>query len=557
MSLEKSPYPRGIINPNYPGFQHLAHTLSEHFVDADGNQTGSMSDSDFSEVDSDFPSEGHSSENNNTFACDDSNGNNIIEDCVKIKANDNLSTVEEILRTVFESNSCHLTTAIEMFSEKEMRDEQTDIDSIDCVTDVNACDLKTYLKHYDDGGVKIENVEPFTKPKAIASPINEPDVIRKSNSYERGFEQSVDKPDILLDVAEDGAKEEPGCAWSITPVDIVGNFELEVERELGLRGYKNSTFRSDSDEVDGPVSVASESNDQFLDKTADALLSGAKDTIPMADKLVSNDLKQLINTESMGKIQIPTAVVKPKYKKSAFDDRQLPTVAHMIDDKMAWYDKTNQNDNMIKCSAPAIATHPRKIQLPELDRKVKKHMKSMSSAKSAHNNIAETEAHNNHTMKTDNTESATDSKESVCRTVTTRSVNSKSKTSGASVAVVQPRKKERMDERQLMETIVQMQIKKNAQLYRGQGNNNNKPLTAITTVSVNKPQANQSNINSNTKYLNTNNNINNNNNGENYTNSAFNQPKKGPKENSGTSNSNSTRFNALKSFNCNYKFCFM
>lgn len=26
-------YPRGIINPNYPGFQHLAHTLSEHFID--------------------------------------------------------------------------------------------------------------------------------------------------------------------------------------------------------------------------------------------------------------------------------------------------------------------------------------------------------------------------------------------------------------------------------------------------------------------------------------------------------------------------------------------
>lgn len=26
-------YPRGIINPNYPGFQHLAHTLAEHFID--------------------------------------------------------------------------------------------------------------------------------------------------------------------------------------------------------------------------------------------------------------------------------------------------------------------------------------------------------------------------------------------------------------------------------------------------------------------------------------------------------------------------------------------
>lgn len=26
-------YPRGIINPNYPGFQDFAHTLTEHFID--------------------------------------------------------------------------------------------------------------------------------------------------------------------------------------------------------------------------------------------------------------------------------------------------------------------------------------------------------------------------------------------------------------------------------------------------------------------------------------------------------------------------------------------
>ncbi|XP_055379275.1 homeobox protein 5-like isoform X2 [Condylostylus longicornis] len=38
-------YPRGIINPNYPGFQHLAHTLSEHFV----NHPNDADDSDLSE----------------------------------------------------------------------------------------------------------------------------------------------------------------------------------------------------------------------------------------------------------------------------------------------------------------------------------------------------------------------------------------------------------------------------------------------------------------------------------------------------------------------------
>lgn len=39
-------YPRGIINPNYPGFQHLAHTLAEHFID---HQFEHSSDSEISE----------------------------------------------------------------------------------------------------------------------------------------------------------------------------------------------------------------------------------------------------------------------------------------------------------------------------------------------------------------------------------------------------------------------------------------------------------------------------------------------------------------------------
>lgn len=44
-------FPHGIINPNYPGFQHLAHTLSENFVD---NNNWSSSYSSFEEYDSDI-----------------------------------------------------------------------------------------------------------------------------------------------------------------------------------------------------------------------------------------------------------------------------------------------------------------------------------------------------------------------------------------------------------------------------------------------------------------------------------------------------------------------
>ncbi|XP_031616977.1 M-phase inducer phosphatase [Contarinia nasturtii] len=541
LSAEKSPYPRGIINPNYPGFQHLAHTLSEHFVDHHANQIGSMSDSDFSEVDSDFPSEGHSTENNNTFACgDDSNGNNIVEESVTpTSKNDNLSTVEEILRTVFESNSCHLSTAIEMFTEKELANEQTDIDAMDyCITDIDACDLKTYLEHYDDGGINITNIETFAK-KIDSPTTNEPDVIKKSNSCEKGFEQqSVDKPDILLDVTEpvpsNGEKEEPS-AWSITPVDIVGNFEQEVERELGLlvTGYRSNSFsQDDGDVVDASIS-SKETNDKFMDKITDAVLSNAHDMLSKASVSASKDGKQLIKEDSMAKNQIPTAIVKPKYQRSSFDDRQLPTVAYMNEDKVAWYDKQSNNaqtEPMIKCSASVtVATHPKKIHLPEFDRKAKKHM---TSAKSAHNSAVDENtiaAHKTNEAVTsaaatiDNTKCSSDGKESVSCADTNRKVVHKSKK--ASVAIVQPRKKERMDERTLMETIVQMQIKKNALLYRGQGNkfnnnNNNKP-TANTTSSPTNP------TNGNVKHFN------NNNNGENCTNSELNQAKKDQKEHSG------------------------
>lgn len=252
--------------------------------------------------------------------------------------------------------------------------------------------------------------------------------------------------------------------------------------------------------------------------------------------------------------QIPTAIVKPKYQRSSFDDRQLPAVAYMNDDKMAWYDKqTNTNESMAtKCSASVVTVppHPKKIHLPEFDRKAKKHMKSsmmtstmMSNVKSAHNAVnSSTTAHNNPTGAIDNTKSSSDGKESLECADTNRSVVSKSKKSGASVAVVQPRKKERMDERKLMETIVQMQIKKNALLYRGQGkpnNNNNNAVgdsdkgssSSSTTMAKVTSVINQTN---NVKYSNNNNNHTvNNNNGENCTNPERNHAKKDQKENSG------------------------
>lgn len=271
----------------------------------------------------------------------------------------------------------------------------------------------------------------------------------------------------------------------------------------------------------------------------DAILSGANETIPKVDVLVSDDRKQLNENELIVKNQIPTAIVKPKkYQRSSFDDRQLPAVAYMNDDQLAWYDKPSVTDaSKCSASATAVAVQPKKIHLPEFDRNAKKHVKSTNSANSAHNTV-ET-AHNKQITATDNTINSSDAKVSETHAVTNRAVASKSKKKGASVAVVQPRKKERMDERKLMETILQMQIKKNA-LYRGQYNNN-KPNTNIdtntstntTSATIKTSSVKQSS--GNMKYSNNNNNVNNNNNGENNTNTELNQAKKDRKDNSGMS----------------------
>lgn len=161
--------------------------------------------------------------------------------------------------------------------------------------------------------------------------------------------------------------------------------------------------------------------------------------------------------------QIPIAIVKPKYQKSSFDERQLPVIAYFDQDK-AWYDKQNKNNN-----ESTSLTNTKKIHLPEFDRKVKKHLKSCNSI-STHN-IETTNA-----KRIMNRSGSTDSSEDVFAvndsdTVASTQKTSKKKTS--TVAIVQPRKKEKMNERELMEIILQMQIKKNSQMNRNRSNIHN------------------------------------------------------------------------------------
>ncbi len=224
-------YPRGIINPNYPGFQHLAHTLAEHFVDHHFEQ----SDSEVSEFEVELKT-----------SSDSDNGNNN-------DINGDLDKIEEILKGVFKSK---VSPVVE---QSNVQFESTVFSRDDLLNKMNdKCDV-TNTAISDIQSLK-ENSKVIFDPKRAYST---PDILIKSNSCDEhlDFSDINEKPDILKNVyASDSIGiEQVVCnekcenfelvekcehsQWSITPIDIVGNFEQEVEREFGLivSGYKSSS----------------------------------------------------------------------------------------------------------------------------------------------------------------------------------------------------------------------------------------------------------------------------------------------------------------------------
>lgn len=180
------------------------------------------------------------------------------------------------------------------------------------------------------------------------------------------------------------------------------------------------------------------------------------------------------------KIQIPTAIVKPKYQKAAFDDRQLPIIA-CVDRNEPWYDRqcaTSENPT-IKKSIKKV------VQLAEGERKVKKRSKQHqhpNTVKSAHHSSAD------HKMiNVRNGNGSATKEQSKALNAFEKDTNSRRcmERKASSVAVVQPRRKEKMDERKLMETIVQMQIKKNSMDTRN-NNQRNGPQNALPTTTAKK-----------------------------------------------------------------------
>lgn len=205
----RSPEPnftRGIINPNYPGFQHLAHTLSEHFLDHNFEH---LSDSDISE---DF----------------DSNPTNINSEHF------NNNNFDEIIKN---KESVETNPFIIMMA------EQSD----------NNFNAEEKIVNTPD--ILIKNVdENFEENKTITKPMFDdfkPDLLKNINVDQIATENDLTKIDdqngkILLNSTQCKTNENQitpndySSLQSITPLDIVGDFEREIEQEIGLivSGYK-------------------------------------------------------------------------------------------------------------------------------------------------------------------------------------------------------------------------------------------------------------------------------------------------------------------------------
>jgi hypothetical protein len=105
----------------------------------------------------------------------------------------------------------------------------------------------------------------------------------------------------------------------------------------------------------------------------DAVLSNVEETIVVKSTLVdANESNVNQPTKDSGEFEnfIPTAIVKPKYQKLSFDERQLPILGST--DEISWHSPTN-------APSTTITTTPRKVQkhLPKSQKSFAKHTRKL------------------------------------------------------------------------------------------------------------------------------------------------------------------------------------
>lgn len=197
----RSPEPnftRGIINPNYPGFQHLAHTLSEHFLDHNFEH---LSDSEISE---DFDT---TTTNLNTEYFNNNNFDEIINKKSSIETNPFILMMAEQSDNNFNDDEKLVNTPDILIKNFGENFEENQIIQPDLLKNINLDQITTEndLTKMDDqnGKIQLKSTECKTNENQITP-----------NDY--------------------------SSLQSITPLDIVGDFEREIEQEIGLivSGYK-------------------------------------------------------------------------------------------------------------------------------------------------------------------------------------------------------------------------------------------------------------------------------------------------------------------------------
>ncbi|EDW52405.1 GM11746 [Drosophila sechellia] len=243
---------KGITNPNYPGFQKFAHTLSDDYIE--------YSDMECNE--SDLTDSDREDEQPNTFP----------------------SKVSK------ESGS-------ETFKNAQ--------DSI--------------LSNCDNGNTYIPEEERVNRSENIPDIVNENYSATSENS-----KRALQKPDLIYNLSQNYTTNPEFPSWSCTinskyegqlqgqsPIDIVGDFGGEVEREfeLLLTGYKN---KKEADELKG-------SN---IDNICDAELSNGTEAL----KQTSSTRLSGNSTRKNKKKNTPYGhqIVKTKHPKPSHDERQLP-----------------------------------------------------------------------------------------------------------------------------------------------------------------------------------------------------------------------------------------
>lgn len=208
-------YPHGIINPNYPGFQHLAHTLSEeystHASDCNLSDCGIMYQN--SQI------QPFDTINANDISSSDDNGN------VHVNENNPASPISDSI--------------ISSYKEFNSYDHQTHVEQ---------CNLQTYLNHYQNkSDIKFYDEEVEQMNVISVTP---PDIL-----FFKGYDTDIDntghsKPDLIQNVRDISCDKNVMTTPvtdlndernSLPPTNIVGDFEKEIEKEIVeiVSGYKD------------------------------------------------------------------------------------------------------------------------------------------------------------------------------------------------------------------------------------------------------------------------------------------------------------------------------